>query len=147
MFSNISGSFPKSRRLRKRVDYLKVQNSGNSKNSRYFVLVWKRKEETVGRIGITVSKKVGNAVVRNRIKRVVREFVRTRRIVCTKSPTLCEGPAMVEANTLKNADSWLPQGLDVVVIAKKSAAGKSTKLLWEDLEAGKAWLQRDSGQC
>ena len=49
-----------------------------------------------GRLGITVSKKVGNAVTRNRIRRLVREFVRL--------------------------DRWVPAASDVVVVAKRSAA-------------------------
>ncbi len=37
------------------------------------------------RIGITVSKKVGNAVLRNRIKRIVREYYRNKKYVITKN--------------------------------------------------------------
>lgn len=48
------------------------------------------------RLGVTVSSKVGNAVVRNRIRRRVKELFRTRR-------------------------SEMPAGLDVVVIAKQGA--------------------------
>ena len=36
----------------------------------------KRKAESPARVGVTVSSKVGNAVVRNRLKRWVREYVR-----------------------------------------------------------------------
>ena len=36
----------------------------------------KRKAEIPARVGVTVSSKVGNAVVRNRLKRLVREYLR-----------------------------------------------------------------------
>jgi ribonuclease P protein component len=66
-----------------------------------------------GRLGITVSKRVGNAVTRNRIKRWVREFVRQQ-----------------------PADAWLPAGCDVVVIAKASAARVSEyRVIADDLAA------------
>lgn len=50
----------------------------------------------VGRLGITVTKKVGNAVVRNRIKRMLRDWLRNH--------------------------GWVPPGWDVVLVAKDSAA-------------------------
>ena len=42
----------------------------------HFLLLWKDRESVGTRIGFTVSKKVGNAVVRNSIKRRLREFYR-----------------------------------------------------------------------
>jgi ribonuclease P protein component len=46
-------------------------------SSREFVLLWLADEEGIrARLGLTVSRKVGNAVVRNRIKRRVREWFR-----------------------------------------------------------------------
>ena len=104
--------FPKSRRLRKRADIVRVQRTGNALHSRYFVVVCDGVSDDVpnaGRLGITVSKKVGNAVVRNQVKRLVREFVRTAQ------------------------PPWLVKHLDVVVIAKRQAATASAKQLWQDL--------------
>jgi len=42
----------------------------------HFLLLWKDREAAGTRVGFTVSKKVGNAVVRNSIKRRLREFYR-----------------------------------------------------------------------
>jgi len=78
-------AFPKSVRLRKRREFLAVQNSGKKFSGRYFLaLVSPRaasamnpsERSTGGRVGVTVTKKIGNAVTRNRIKRLVREYVR-----------------------------------------------------------------------
>jgi ribonuclease P protein component len=102
----VSNSFPKAMRLRKRREFLAVQRSGKPVPGSYFLVVVQ--PGGTGRIGITVSKKVGKAVVRNRIKRAVREFVRT-------------------------AKDWLPSGADVVVISRAKAAHASTRELWSDL--------------
>lgn len=100
--------------MRKRPDLVRVQRDGKARHSRYFVVV--SDIAGSGRLGITVSRKVGNAVVRNRVKRVVREFVRT---ACAPNPAWTR--------------SWLGEGLDVVVIAKPLAKSASTSTLWEDL--------------
>ena len=138
-------SFPKSRRLRKRADYLAVQRTGKTQHCRYFVLVSVKQAAVVsaehaqqresGRLGITVSKKVGNSVTRNRVKRVVREFV--RRAVANLAATGATGAP----------SGWLPARLDVVVIAKKSAGAASTTNLWSSLESCRAALHKESAQC
>ena len=90
--------FPKDARLRKRREYLAVQRGGATFHGRYFLTVVLPGPQPRGRVGITVSKRVGNAVTRNRIKRWVREHVR------------------------HNRAAFVPAATDVVVIAKASAA-------------------------
>lgn len=85
-------------RLRRRGDFRRTFRKGTSVANRQFVVYRSvRKEEGPVRIGISVSRKVGNAVTRNRIKRLVKEI--TRRWV----------------------DS-LPPDTDLILIARKPAA-------------------------
>jgi ribonuclease P protein component len=88
----------KEMRLRRRAEYVAVQTTGLKLHGRHVLALARKRSdpELVGRLGITVTKKVGNAVVRNRIKRLVREWMRLH--------------------------GWVPVGWDVVVVAKDSAA-------------------------
>lgn len=94
--SQASLRFPKTRRLRKRPQFLEIARRGRRAHTRHFLLQALAAGPGPGRLGVTVTKRVGNAVVRNRIKRRVREAFRT-------SPVLRDS------------------GLDLVVIAKTGA--------------------------
>ncbi|MEW6272445.1 MAG: ribonuclease P protein component [Thermodesulfobacteriota bacterium] len=72
-------SLPKSARVRKRRDFLRVQSAGRRVPTRHFLVVHLVDGEGPARLGITVTKKIGNAVVRNRVKRSVRESFRACR--------------------------------------------------------------------
>ncbi|MGD9916088.1 MAG: ribonuclease P protein component [Rhizobiaceae bacterium] len=64
------------RRLRKRAEFLAVQR-GEKRRGRLFLLeVLDRGDEQPPRAGFTVTRKVGNAVVRNRVRRRLKEAVR-----------------------------------------------------------------------
>jgi ribonuclease P protein component len=69
--------FPKYARLRKRGDYLRVQQHGRRQHTDGFVVLSAPTPSSNSRFGITVSTRIGNAVTRNRVKRMVREIVRT----------------------------------------------------------------------
>jgi len=72
-------TFSKAERLRKRPEFTSLSAGGFKRNAPNFIIVCGRNALTHPRLGITVSKKVGNAVCRNRIKRFVREFFRNNK--------------------------------------------------------------------
>ena len=72
-------SFPPTVRLRKRSEFLGLRDSILKFASRGILVVWKMNNLAHARLGVTVSKKVGCAVTRNRVKRFVREIFRNNR--------------------------------------------------------------------
>jgi ribonuclease P protein component len=67
-------------RLSRSRDFDAVYRHGRSVSTRFLTLYWFERDESVGapRLGFAVPKAVGNAVVRNKIKRQLREIVRGR---------------------------------------------------------------------
>ena len=63
-------------KLGKNPEFQKVYKSGKSKANRYLVMYVVTGESGPNRYGFSVSKKVGNSVVRHRITRLLRESVR-----------------------------------------------------------------------
>ena len=88
--------------LKKNEDFKKVFDEKKSCANKYLVLYYKENELDSNRLGIQVSKKVGNSVVRHRLTRLIRESYRL------------------------NADKF-KHGLDLVVIARSDAKGKTYK--------------------
>ncbi|PLR94029.1 ribonuclease P protein component [Bacillus sp. T33-2] len=61
-------------RIKKNKEFQEVFNKGKSFANRQFVVyVLKKPGQDTFRIGLSVSKKIGNAVVRNQIKRLIRQ--------------------------------------------------------------------------
>jgi ribonuclease P protein component len=69
---------PKRSRLSRSSDFQRIYRQGSSTASRFLVLYSFRRPVESGegpRLGLSVSKKLGGAVVRNRVKRLLREAV------------------------------------------------------------------------
>ena len=62
--------------LRKNWEFQAVYRNGKSKANRCFVMIIKKNDTSSTRVGISVSKKVGNSIVRHRVTRVIREVMR-----------------------------------------------------------------------
>jgi ribonuclease P protein component len=63
-------------RLRQRADFLAAAKAAKVPAKAFVLQARDRREDGPARVGFTVSKKVGNAVERNRVKRRLREIVR-----------------------------------------------------------------------
>ena len=68
--------FNETERLRKDSDFRRVYKHGKSFANRYLVMYIMRNNLEYNRVGISVSKKVGKAIVRNKVKRKIRESFR-----------------------------------------------------------------------
>ena len=101
--------FPKDRRLRKSWEYQQVWKMGCKRHTPHFILLIAETRTGVSRLGLTVSRKVGNAVQRNRVKRLLREYFRTE-------------------------NHRFRQPIDLSVVAKKGAAELTTRQLAAELD-------------
>src|SRR5690606_16338913 len=111
------GRLRPSQRVRRHSEFQRAQSLGRKLVSRHFVLlVYARDEDARDepggspcRLGLVVSKRVGNAVRRNRAKRLIREAFR-------RSPGL-----------------WHP-GIDLIVIVRSCPADLQSKQVLEELD-------------
>lgn len=72
-------TFTKADRILKRSEFIALAKSGRRVQNADFIAYFLPSQSNQSRLGVTVTKKVGQAVERNRIKRLVREFFRLNR--------------------------------------------------------------------
>ena len=68
---------PRQLRLRTRRDYARMQRTGARAAGKWLTVLARYARPGAGRFGLTVSRKVGNAVARNLVKRRLRHLMRT----------------------------------------------------------------------
>lgn len=62
--------------LKRYADFQRVYKNGKSYANKYLVMYVYENRTDINRVGISVSKKVGNSIVRHRLTRIIRESVR-----------------------------------------------------------------------
>ena len=77
--------------------FLRLYRTGDTVTGRYLVLYYKKNNLGINRLGLTVSKKVGKAVVRNRVRRLIKESYRL-------------------------SESTIKKGFDIVVVSRVKAS-------------------------
>ena len=113
----ISEAFPRAARIVRPADYRRLYREGRKAGSKRFVLFGSRNDIGRHRLGITVSRKIGGAVVRNRVKRMFREIFRKSR-------------------------RDIPGQMDIVINAKKDCAGAGYADLRDEFLAAVRWICR-----
>lgn len=108
--------FGRASRLRSSADFQRVRRAGRRRQGRYMTLIFSRADLPDGatvappRVGFSVNKRVGDAVLRNRVKRRLREAV--RRQLWNVAP-----------------------GWDMILIARPEAAGAPYTVLRDEVGA------------
>ena len=72
-------TFPREARLVRRGEFDAVYRGGKRRSSSHFTVFFRANELPQGRFGVSIKKALGGAVVRNRIRRRLREIVRCHR--------------------------------------------------------------------
>lgn len=86
--------------IKKNKEFKQIYGNGKSYANRYLIMYVIKNEHLYNRIGISVSKKVGNSVVRHRVTRLIRESYRL-------------------------SEKMFKNGLDIVIVARVNAKDKS----------------------
>jgi ribonuclease P protein component len=89
-------SFPKRERLLNRGDFVNLNREGKKYHTGHLVIYLRKNRLGVSRLGITTRRNTGNAVTRNRIRRLIREVYRLHK-------------------------AFFPRSCDIVIAAKKGA--------------------------
>ncbi len=119
--SPVGEGFPKRLRVRRRREYLAVQRSTHRVVTPHFIVYGRKSGRAMTRLGITVSRKVGKATVRNRVKRLCREAFR------------------------RNRDA-LPSGLDLVLVARSGRPATVQQVVVDELVDAAGRVMQSGGR-
>jgi len=103
-------SLPKTKRLTLSSEFARVKGQGSSQRGRYLVLgAANIPDEKAFRVGFVTPKHIGTAVVRNRVRRRLRDIVRTQQLQLLPGRWLVvvARPYAVNATYQQLKDEWL----------------------------------------
>lgn len=118
---DLSAGFSRPLRIRKSGEYRRHRKHSRAFRTRHFVIAWAATGLGHSRLGLTVSRRVGKAHDRNRVKRLVRTWFRHRQAQIT--------------------GSW-----DLVVIARPGAAELPLGEVEAQLDELAGWLEKKNGR-
>jgi len=104
--------------LKQNRDFQRLYKRGGKAVSKNLIIYYRKNQEQGHRVGITVSKKVGSAVVRNKVKRRIKECFR-------------------------KVEGKIPKPHDIVIVARPRCAESEFSDILKDLEK----LVIESGLC
>lgn len=102
-------SYGRENRIARTVDFWKDRRRRKKFDTEHFVLLLRKNGKDTKRLGLVVGRKVGGAVSRNRIKRLIREFFRLNR-------------------------EKMPESSDLIVLAKENIEIKGYREVFEELK-------------
>ena len=95
-------------RIKSKIEFEDIIKNGKKIGNSFFVIYYKDRKKLFSRFGVSLSKKFGNAVVRNKYKRILREIIR------------------INQKKFKNS-------YDYIIIMKKSCFDLNYKMIEEKL--------------
>jgi len=119
----VSEGLPPGHRVKKRGEFRRIQGRGRKVHTRHLILLVHPSlcGADHARLGVTITKKVGNAVARNRLRRLLREIFRRHR-------------------------ELFPPASDVVIVAKRGAPTLSYAALLSELRRASKALHRAAAE-
>lgn len=101
-------SYGREHRISRTADFWKDRRQRKNFDTEHFWLILRKNNKDARRLGLVVGKKVGGAVSRNRIKRLIREFFRLNK-------------------------EKIPESSDLIVLAKKDIRIKGYREVFDEL--------------
>lgn len=102
-------SYGRENRIAGKLDFWKDRRRRKKFNTEHFILILRRNDKDTKRLGLVIGRKVGGAVARNRIKRLIREFFRLNK-------------------------EKMPESSDFIVLAKENIEIKGYREVFEELK-------------
>jgi len=101
-------SYGREHRISRTADFWKDRRKRKKFDTEHFLLILRKNNKDARRLGLVVGRKVGGAVSRNRIKRLIREFFRLNK-------------------------EKIPESSDLIVLAKKDIRIKGYREVFDEL--------------